>query len=180
MNNQISFIIPNRLCHNKIRDSEGWYLKAEESQWFLTHSFNLSLAHVSCNQRRVNTAIGIAVELESSAWGEKEHRNVAEVDGTGWSWEPAAFPLQPAPSCWNPRKTLLATSPFNLCYPLALQCGRSCLMPHLSGCLKILACNSSGWEGCGLLSLQSSGLCCPVAAAFATDPDLFIWKSRSV
>lgn len=162
------------------RIGKKYNLKAEEPQCFLTHSFNLPSAHVSCNQRWVSTATGIAVELESSAWGEEGHTNVAEVDGAGWSWEAAACPLQPAPSFWNSRKTLLAASPFNLCYPVALQCGRSCLMAHESGCLKILACNSSDWEGWGLLSLHSSGLCCPGAAAFTTDLDLFIWKSSSV
>lgn len=57
-------------------------LRAEALQWFLTYSFNLSLAHVSCNQRQISTAIGIAVELESSAWGEKGHTNGAEADDT--------------------------------------------------------------------------------------------------
>lgn len=74
------------------RIGKKYNLKAEESQCFLTHSFNLPLAHVSCNQRWVSPATGIAVEWESSAWGEKGHTNMAEVDGTGWSWEPAVFP----------------------------------------------------------------------------------------
>lgn len=129
---------------------------------------------------------GINEWSESPVWGGDGKAEVAEADGTGWSWGPAAHPLQPAPFCSSkaetPRNHCWLHHPSTSTVPCLFSITGHVLWTWLSKNLGMKLLRSIRlWAPCReLLPMQTSGLCCPVAGTFVTVPDLLIWKSSSV